>query len=144
MSFFFLFFTISIQVAALKCVESPESLILINTISSGRCQCQGVNSNWRACTVQACDEQAAAAGWLAGRTPWSSSHLADGHDSTLAASNPLTSQQHQHQHAVDSTEPVPGGPYSLLHLRPHQVLLNFIRPHRFKQPSANHCMAFSP
>lgn len=64
----FLFFTISIQVAALKCVESPESLILINTISSGRCQCQGVNSNWRACTVQACDEQAAAAGWLAGWT----------------------------------------------------------------------------
>lgn len=133
--------TNSSQMAASKCVERAQSLILINTIS-GHCHCQGVNSTRQACTVQACDEQA----WL-GRLGWTLPGLVPPcrwprfHSCGLESP---TRQQHQHQHAVDSKRPVPGGPYSLLHLSTTPGTLKFIRSHGFKQQQLTTAWPFRP
>lgn len=73
----------------------------------------------QACTVQACDEQAGL-DTLPGLVPpcrWPRFHSC-GLESPTQPATPTPARR-------GLERPVPGGPYSLLHPRPHQTLLNF-------------------
>lgn len=95
------------------------NLILINTISPGQCQCQcqGVNSNGKRARSRPVTSKL---GWaLPGLVPpcrWPRFHSC-GLESPYQPATPTPTRR-------GLERPVPGGPYSLLHLRPHQALLN--------------------